>query len=147
MNFIIILEETYIRLVKLDMLSINLLRLHSMIRCCGQRHFHCRPSLLASARTHMMRTNSSSYLKARGSITVSPSCLCLRSRLRLNSSITAFRPPVHRVIVQSTREFHSSGRLRAVPAPLMWLVLKPLQKLIAIILGRWVTLKSSPPVL
>ncbi|XP_056118765.1 metalloendopeptidase OMA1, mitochondrial [Rhinichthys klamathensis goyatoka] len=118
------------------MLSINLLRLHSVIRCCGQRDFHCRPSLFASARTHLMRTNSSSYLKARGSVTVSPSCLCLRSRLRLNSSITAFRPPVHRVIVQSTREFHSSGRLRAVPAPLVWLVLKPLQKIIAIILGR-----------
>ncbi|XP_051731805.1 metalloendopeptidase OMA1, mitochondrial-like isoform X2 [Ctenopharyngodon idella] len=117
--------------------SINRLRFHSMIRCCGPRHFHCRPSLFASARTYLMRTNSSFYLKPRGPVTVSSS-LCLRSRLRLNTCITAFRPPGHRVpvIVQSTREFHTSGRLRALPAPLIWLVLKPLQKVMAIILGR-----------
>ncbi|XP_048064561.1 metalloendopeptidase OMA1, mitochondrial [Megalobrama amblycephala] len=130
-------KQVYIRLVKLDMLctltSINRLRFHSVIRCCGARHFHCRPSLFASA-----RTNSSFYLKPRGPVTVSPPSLCLRSGFRLDTCITAFRPPPgHRVplIVQSS-QFHTSGRLRALPAPLIWLVLKPLQKLMAIILGR-----------
>lgn len=32
--------------------------------------------------------------------------------------------------------FHSSAPLRAVPAPLMWMVIKPLQKIMAVILGR-----------
>lgn len=136
-------KQVYTRLVKLDMLctltSINRLRFHSVIRCCGARHFHCRPSLFVSARTSLMRTNSSFYLKPRGPVTVSPPSLCLRSGFRLDTCITAFRPPPgHRVplIVQSKREFHSSGRLRALPAPLIWLVLKPLQKFMAIILGR-----------
>lgn len=32
--------------------------------------------------------------------------------------------------------FHTSAPVRALPAPLVWLLLKPLQKLVAIILGR-----------
>lgn len=132
------MEQICLRLVKLDMLSSirSLNRFDSVVRCCGQRQFHCRPSLFASARTDLMRTNSSTSLKPRGSVTVSPSSLCLRSRLSI--CITAFRPPVHPFITQSTREFHTSGRLRALPVPLIWMVLKPLQKLVAIILGRWV---------
>uniref|UniRef100_A0A665VVF9 Metalloendopeptidase OMA1, mitochondrial n=1 Tax=Echeneis naucrates TaxID=173247 RepID=A0A665VVF9_ECHNA len=44
--------------------------------------------------------------------------------------------------------FHSSAPLRALPAPLIWMVLKPLQKLMAIILGRsirkwWVALPDN----
>lgn len=41
-------------------------------------------------------------------------------------------------ILNSARcqHFHSSAPLRAVPAPLIWMVLKPLQKILAIILGR-----------
>ncbi|XP_016144463.1 metalloendopeptidase OMA1, mitochondrial-like isoform X1 [Sinocyclocheilus grahami] len=122
------MEQICIRLVKVDMLSPvrALNRFPSVIRCC------------ASARTDLMRTNSSSSLKSRGSVTAAASSLCLRSRSGLNTCITAFRPPAERVplIIQPTREFHTSGRLRALPAPLIWMVLKPLQKLIAIILGR-----------
>ncbi|KAI1892017.1 hypothetical protein AGOR_G00149660 [Albula goreensis] len=45
-------------------------------------------------------------------------------------------------------EFHTSGPMRALPAPLIWLVLKPIQKLLAIILGRsirkwWVALPPN----
>ncbi|XP_047444307.1 metalloendopeptidase OMA1, mitochondrial [Mugil cephalus] len=47
-----------------------------------------------------------------------------------------------------TQHFHTSARLRAVPAPLIWMILKPLQKLLAIILGRsirkwWVALPDN----
>ncbi|XP_016122529.1 metalloendopeptidase OMA1, mitochondrial-like [Sinocyclocheilus grahami] len=127
------MEQICLHLVKLNMLSRirSLNRVDSVVRWCGQRQ---RPSLFASARTDLMRTNSSTSLKPRGSVTVSLSSLCLRSRLSI--CITAFRPPVHPFIIQSTREFHTSGRLRALPAPLIWMVLKPLQKLMAIILGR-----------
>ncbi|KAK7889322.1 hypothetical protein WMY93_024882 [Mugilogobius chulae] len=46
------------------------------------------------------------------------------------------------------RHFHSSAPRRAFPAPLVWMVLKPLQKLMAIILGRsirkwWVALPDN----
>ncbi|XP_056133419.1 metalloendopeptidase OMA1, mitochondrial [Lampris incognitus] len=40
------------------------------------------------------------------------------------------------VLMQCGYHFHSSGPLRALPAPLIWLVLKPLQKIMAVILGR-----------
>ncbi|XP_076009319.1 metalloendopeptidase OMA1, mitochondrial [Genypterus blacodes] len=44
--------------------------------------------------------------------------------------------------------FHTSAALRVLPAPLIWIVLKPLQKLFAIILGRsirkwWVALPAN----
>ncbi|KAM4629452.1 metalloendopeptidase OMA1, mitochondrial [Polymixia lowei] len=52
------------------------------------------------------------------------------------------------VLTQCGYQFHTSGPLRALPAPLIWLVLKPLQKLMAIILGRsirkwWVALPPN----
>ncbi|CAL8256222.1 unnamed protein product [Merluccius merluccius] len=34
------------------------------------------------------------------------------------------------------RHIHTSGPLRALPAPLVWLLLKPLQKVLAVVLGR-----------
>ncbi|XP_056234978.1 metalloendopeptidase OMA1, mitochondrial isoform X2 [Seriola aureovittata] len=47
-----------------------------------------------------------------------------------------------------TRFLHTSAPLRALPAPFIWMVLKPLQKLVAIILGRslrkwWVALPDN----
>ncbi|KAL2085671.1 hypothetical protein ACEWY4_018991 [Coilia grayii] len=46
------------------------------------------------------------------------------------------------------QHFHTSGHRRALPAPLLWLVLKPIQKLLAIILGRsirkwWIALPPN----
>ncbi|MBN3302262.1 OMA1 Metalloendopeptidase, partial [Amia calva] len=43
--------------------------------------------------------------------------------------------PTGTVRLQS-RPFHTSGPRGALPAPLIWMVLKPLQKLLAVILGR-----------
>ncbi|XP_051954913.1 metalloendopeptidase OMA1, mitochondrial isoform X2 [Xyrauchen texanus] len=124
------MERMCIRLAKLDM-SLTLTTL-KVIRWCGQRHFHSRPSVSVPARADLMRTYSLSSLKPRGSVTVFPSTVCLRSRSGLlNTRLTAFKPAV-----QPAHEFHTSGRLRAVPAPFVWLLLKPLQKLVAIILGR-----------
>ncbi|XP_076583038.1 metalloendopeptidase OMA1, mitochondrial [Chaetodon auriga] len=52
------------------------------------------------------------------------------------------------VLTQCGHHFHTSAPVRALPAPLLWLVLKPLQKLFAIILGRsirnwWVALPDN----
>ncbi|XP_038572354.1 metalloendopeptidase OMA1, mitochondrial [Micropterus salmoides] len=52
------------------------------------------------------------------------------------------------VLTQRGHHFHTSAPVRAIPAPLIWLVLKPLQKLMAIILGRsirkwWVALPAN----
>ena len=38
--------------------------------------------------------------------------------------------------VSPPQHFHTSSPLRAIPAPLLWLILKPLQKILAIIVGR-----------
>nr|XP_056701143.1 metalloendopeptidase OMA1, mitochondrial [Euleptes europaea] len=38
--------------------------------------------------------------------------------------------------VQNLRSFHGSPSLKAAPVPLLWIILKPAQKLLAIILGR-----------
>lgn len=40
------------------------------------------------------------------------------------------------VLMQHGYSFHTSAPVRALPAPLIWMLLKPLQKLLAIILGR-----------
>nr|XP_043899118.1 metalloendopeptidase OMA1, mitochondrial isoform X1 [Solea senegalensis] len=50
--------------------------------------------------------------------------------------------------LQQSGHFHTSASLKALPAPFIWLVLKPLQKLMAIILGRsirkwWVALPNN----
>ncbi|KAJ3600046.1 hypothetical protein NHX12_033998, partial [Muraenolepis orangiensis] len=40
------------------------------------------------------------------------------------------------LLTHGWRPIHTSGPLRALPAPLLWLLLKPLQKILAVILGR-----------
>ncbi|XP_064189605.1 metalloendopeptidase OMA1, mitochondrial [Anguilla rostrata] len=54
----------------------------------------------------------------------------------------------HNPAAHGVHNFHTSGPLRALPIPLIWLVLKPLQKLVAIVLGRsirkwWVALPAN----
>nr|XP_061790666.1 metalloendopeptidase OMA1, mitochondrial [Nerophis lumbriciformis] len=49
---------------------------------------------------------------------------------------------------REAHQFRTSARVQALPAPLIWMVLKPVQKLIAIILGRslrkwWVALPDN----
>ncbi|KAL4634947.1 metalloendopeptidase OMA1, mitochondrial [Arapaima gigas] len=77
-----------------------------------------------------------------------PETLFLAARLRLSAASLYQRatvtciPPFTKV-----QHFHTSGPLRALPAPLVWLVLKPLQKILAIILGRSIRKwwRSLPP--
>ncbi|XP_028260667.1 metalloendopeptidase OMA1, mitochondrial [Parambassis ranga] len=72
-----------------------------------------------------------------------PLLFCSNGRtVQIRSRITLPLPlgPVH--------HFHTSARLRALPGPLIWMVLKPLQKIMAIILGRslrkwWVALPDN----
>ncbi|KAM9848414.1 metalloendopeptidase OMA1, mitochondrial [Aulostomus maculatus] len=52
------------------------------------------------------------------------------------------------VLVRWGRSFHTSAQMRALPPPLIWMVLKPLQKILAIVLGRsirkwWVDLPDN----
>lgn len=39
-------------------------------------------------------------------------------------------------VITPKQLFHTSRNLQALPAPFLWLILKPIQKLLAIILGR-----------
>ncbi|CAK6974851.1 metalloendopeptidase OMA1%2C mitochondrial [Scomber scombrus] len=59
-----------------------------------------------------------------------------------------FPPQPGPVLIQWGHHFHTSAPVRALPVPLVWIVLKPLQKLFAIILGRsirkwWVALPDD----
>ncbi|XP_070688975.1 metalloendopeptidase OMA1, mitochondrial isoform X2 [Pempheris klunzingeri] len=60
---------------------------------------------------------------------------------------TTSPPHCSPVLTQCGHPFHTSGPVRAVPAPLIWMVLKPLQKIAAIILGSirkwWVALPPN----
>uniref|UniRef100_A0A8C2XRQ1 Metalloendopeptidase OMA1, mitochondrial n=1 Tax=Cyclopterus lumpus TaxID=8103 RepID=A0A8C2XRQ1_CYCLU len=85
-----------------------------------------------------------------------PAGVASQSSVLNNGRRTAFRPPVGPGAAspprpgpvlrgQPGRRFHTSAPARALPAPLVWLLLKPLQKLAAMILGRsirkwWVAL-------
>ncbi|XP_024908462.1 metalloendopeptidase OMA1, mitochondrial isoform X3 [Cynoglossus semilaevis] len=85
-------------------------------------HFSCQKS-----------TNSASYVRA------TPTW---RPLLSYNNWSTLRCTKTTSFLLRSARvqtrcgHFHTSAALSALPPPLLWLVLKPLQKLIAIILGR-----------
>ncbi|KAG7487678.1 hypothetical protein MATL_G00026550 [Megalops atlanticus] len=75
-------------------------------------------------------------------------CPGARSRLLAVRTPHQSAAPLFVPVTPCIRTFHTSGPLRALPAPLVWLVLKPLQKLLAIILGRtirkwWVALPAN----
>ncbi|XP_058664754.1 metalloendopeptidase OMA1, mitochondrial isoform X1 [Ammospiza nelsoni] len=59
------------------------------------------------------------------------------------------QPPCHFAAwnIQINRSFHTSPSLQAAPVPLFWIIVKPAQKLFAIILGRSIRnwWKSLPP--
>uniref|UniRef100_A0A8C6TF49 Metalloendopeptidase OMA1, mitochondrial n=1 Tax=Neogobius melanostomus TaxID=47308 RepID=A0A8C6TF49_9GOBI len=74
--------------------------------------------------------------------------------LPINGQNLGFHPALKRSSprdsagVSRCEHFHTSVPRRAIPAPLVWMVLKPLQKLLAIILGRsirkwWVALPDN----
>ncbi|KAI3368959.1 hypothetical protein L3Q82_025933 [Scortum barcoo] len=74
-----------------------------------------------------------------------PLLLCGSARtLRVRISLRTSSPGS----VLAQNHFHTSAPVRSLPAPFLWLVLKPLQKLTAIILGRsirkwWVALPDN----
>uniref|UniRef100_A0A8C9QU04 Metalloendopeptidase OMA1, mitochondrial n=3 Tax=Scleropages formosus TaxID=113540 RepID=A0A8C9QU04_SCLFO len=66
-----------------------------------------------------------------------PETPLLAARLGLLTGSPLQRAPVTYVSpCTKVQRFHTSAPLRALPAPIVWLVLKPLQKLLAIVLGR-----------
>lgn len=124
--------DLVLRLTRLNvstLTTLNRFRLFtSGIRWRNQRNVHSYTS--NPTRTHFFSSVKGSF---------SPTSLCLTSTSRrLNICVTAFKPPAQRftVIIQPRHQIHTSGSLRALPAPFIWLVLKPIQKVVAIILGR-----------
>ncbi|KAG7228842.1 hypothetical protein INR49_008620 [Caranx melampygus] len=91
--------------------------------------------------SHFRAVNSVHF---RAAPSASPFSVCGHGRTVQSSS------PLRSGSVQTQcgQQFHTSAHLRALPAPLIWMVLKPLQKVIAIILGRslrkwWVALPDN----
>ncbi|CAJ1060109.1 metalloendopeptidase OMA1%2C mitochondrial isoform X1 [Xyrichtys novacula] len=80
----------------------------------------------------------------------SPASLFLNGRtvlFRFRSRTTSLLDPGP-VLTRCGLHFHTSAPVRALPGPLLWMVLKPLQKLVAIVLGRsirkwWVDLPAN----
>lgn len=94
----------------------HFLRKQLGVRC--QRTTNCAKVRAASAGS----TTLFCYRGGTGCFRVSPS---KTSALHLSSLWT-----------QCGNHIHTSAPVRAFPAPVVWLVLKPLQKLAAVILGR-----------
>ncbi|XP_076873373.1 metalloendopeptidase OMA1, mitochondrial [Brachyhypopomus gauderio] len=111
-------------------------------RCCNRARLS---SPWASARLQLFKKYSACDLKS--APLFCPSRFCQKASLIDSSAINAHRPPHSFPGINIPRTmFHTSGRHRAVPAPLVLLVFKPLQKVAAIIIGRSIRMwwKSLP---
>ncbi|XP_041791438.1 metalloendopeptidase OMA1, mitochondrial [Chelmon rostratus] len=117
-------------------------------RVCKQAELLVKKPHCVSSQISCHRTTISAYL--RGAPTGPPLRFCSNGRTACFQSGAQTASPLHSASVLSQRghRFHTSAPARALPAPLLWLVLKPLQKLLAIILGRsvrkwWVALPDN----
>ncbi|XP_026881795.2 metalloendopeptidase OMA1, mitochondrial isoform X2 [Electrophorus electricus] len=117
-------------------------------RClkCFSYPFRCA---WASVRLQLFETHAACDLKWSSLFDSSRLTLCQEAGPRLLYPGTVHGLQLGRcfpAIKVPVKTFHTSGRHRAVPAPLVWLVFKPLQKVAAIILGRSIRLwwKSLP---
>lgn len=85
----------------------------------------------------------SSALRATAAFSSSRSSICNKTilpGLYTSSPACSRQLPVHfQAISGAVKKFHTSPGLRAAPALVLWLLVKPLQKITAIILGRWGT--------
>lgn len=85
----------------------------------------------------------SSALRATAAFSSSRSSICHKTilpRLDTSSPACSRQLPVHfQAISGAVKKFHTSPGLQAPPAVVLWLLVKPLQKITAIILGRWGT--------
>ncbi|XP_029286381.1 metalloendopeptidase OMA1, mitochondrial [Cottoperca gobio] len=114
---------------------------------CKQAGHHVKKTHFSS-HVSCHRTTKSVHL--RETPTAPPLLFCSNGRtacFRINLKPTS---ALHSgpVLTQWGHHFHTSAPLRALPAPLIWLLLKPLQKLVAIILGRsirkwWLALPAN----
>lgn len=101
---------------------------------------HLRSPLLCSH-----RTTNSVRLRAASPVSICSNERTLCVRIRPRSTSLLYPGPV---LTPCELHFHTSTSLKALPGPLLWLILKPLQKVTAIILGRsirkwWVALPAN----
>lgn len=91
----------------------------------------CQPQTRTTDCVHQLNLRTSSFqplsLNVRTGLFTAPAP---RSRAPVSCAPVLWQPQC------GAQQFHTSAPLCALPAPLIWLVLKPLQKLLAIILGR-----------
>lgn len=99
-------------------------------------HLQKKPNTVFSQVSCHRKTNSVHI----GAISTRPSLLlCSNGRRTECFQITSQTSTALRVAPIQTQwghHFHTSAPVRALPAAYLWLVFKPLQKLVAIILGR-----------
>ncbi|XP_060887982.1 metalloendopeptidase OMA1, mitochondrial [Labrus mixtus] len=119
------------------LLSFSLIR---SARFCS-RPVNLTRSLLQKPPIICKRATQSVYLRAAPPVSfyTNGRTVCLRTTSLLHPAPVLTRCRLH---------FHTSAHVRALPLPLLWLLLKPLQKLTAIILGRsirkwWVALPAN----
>uniref|UniRef100_A0A3P8PRH7 Metalloendopeptidase OMA1, mitochondrial n=1 Tax=Astatotilapia calliptera TaxID=8154 RepID=A0A3P8PRH7_ASTCA len=125
-----------------------------MALLCGSLFRSCHFSLLSSHLIGNLRVCTRAvYPQSSWRNTISTS---VRLRASLTGRTTSYQIyskataplPCGPVLTPCGHYFHTSARLRALPAPLIWMIIKPLQKIMAIILGRsirkwWVALPDK----
>ncbi|GAA6229387.1 metalloendopeptidase OMA1, mitochondrial [Lates japonicus] len=139
----VFLSVTLLRSSRLCSLSAHLTRYALVYKRGGYPQVQSVSSQISCQR----RTNSFHF---RDTSTGPPLFFC-SNEPTVCSQISPKTPsPLHSgpVQTQCRHHFHTSAPLKALPAPLIWMVLKPLQKLMAIILGRsirkwWVALPDN----
>lgn len=113
-----------------------------MALLCGSLFRSCHFSLLSSHLIGNLRVcRRAVYPQSSWRNTISTS---VRLRASLTGRTTSYQIyskataplPCGPVLTPCGHYFHTSARLRALPAPLIWMIIKPLQKIMAIILGR-----------
>lgn len=106
-------------------------------RVCKQAGHPVKKAQYVSSQITCHRTTNSAHFRA---TPAAPSLsFCRNGRtacFQVGPTPTSPLQPGPVVLTQCGHLFHSSAPLRALPAPLIWMLLKPLQKLMAIILGR-----------
>lgn len=132
-------------------LCVNLLRSNRVFSL--STHLTQKVQVCKQAAGHPVKKASSQiscYRHFRATPSAPPLLFCSNGRTACLQIATKTSSPLHsaRVLAQCGHHFHTSAPVRALPAPLIWLVLKPLQKLMAIILGRslrkwWVALPDN----
>ncbi|XP_042338616.1 metalloendopeptidase OMA1, mitochondrial [Plectropomus leopardus] len=133
----------YLKSSRFCSLTLHLTRNFQVFKQAGHSVKKTNSSTISCHRT----TNSVYY---RDPQTASPLLFCSNGRTTCFQTGPKTISPLHtgRVLGLCGHHFHTSAPVRALPAPLIWMVLKPLQKVVAVILGRsirkwWVALPDN----